>query len=67
MLILRDIILLLALGVLGRAQAKRYTIMDNDWGTTGFVPFLIALNGGMEVLGLVSGIFLRSLFSLSLV
>ena len=29
--------------------------MDNDWGNAGFVPFLMALDGGMEVLALVSG------------
>ena len=56
MLRLDLLLLLLALAALGQAQEKRYTIMDNDWGTTGFVPFLIALNGGMEILGLVSGI-----------
>lgn len=34
---------------------KRYAIMDNDWGSAGFVPFLIALDAGVEVLALVSG------------
>jgi len=33
---------------------KRYAIMDNDWSTTGFIPFLIALDGGIEVLALTS-------------
>lgn len=40
--------------------AKRYAIMDNDWGSAGFVPFLIALDGGMDVLALVSGEFFSS-------
>ena len=29
-------------------------ILDNDWGSTGFIPFLLALGGGMKTLGLVS-------------
>lgn len=29
-------------------------IMDNDWGTTEFPPFLLALKAGWDVLGLVS-------------
>lgn len=29
-------------------------ILDNDWGTAGFIPFLMALDAGWEVLGLVS-------------
>jgi hypothetical protein len=33
---------------------KPYAIMDNDWSTTGFIPFLIALDGGIEVLALTS-------------
>lgn len=34
---------------------KRYAIMDNDWGTAQMATFLMALDGGMEILGLVSG------------
>ena len=34
---------------------KHYAIMDNDWYTAGFVPYLVALDGGVEVLGLASG------------
>lgn len=34
---------------------KHYAIMDNDWYTAGFVPYLIALDGDVEVLGLASG------------
>ena len=26
--------------------------MDNDWSSTGFIPYLIALNANMTVLGL---------------
>ncbi|SMR58740.1 unnamed protein product [Zymoseptoria tritici ST99CH_1E4] len=29
-------------------------ILDNDWPTTGFITYLLALNAGWEVLGLVS-------------
>lgn len=32
----------------------RYAILDNDWGSTAFIPFLLALAAGMEVLGLAS-------------
>lgn len=34
---------------------KRYAILDNDWLAVGFLPFLLAMKGGMEVLGLASG------------
>jgi inosine-uridine nucleoside N-ribohydrolase len=30
----------------------RYTIMDNDYGSTAMIPFLIAMSGNMTVLGL---------------
>lgn len=41
---------------LPKARAdKHYAIMDNDWYTAGFVPYLIALDGGIEVLALASG------------
>ncbi|KAL4893132.1 Inosine/uridine-preferring nucleoside hydrolase domain-containing protein [Aspergillus ambiguus] len=33
---------------------KRYAILDNDWMAVSFLPFLLAMKGGMEVLGLVS-------------
>lgn len=29
-------------------------IMDNDWSTAGFIPFLMALDAGWDILGLVS-------------
>ncbi|PQE08362.1 inosine-uridine preferring nucleoside hydrolase protein [Rutstroemia sp. NJR-2017a WRK4] len=32
----------------------KYVIMDNDWSSTGFIPFLMALDAGWEVLGLTS-------------
>ena len=32
----------------------RYAILDNDWGSTAFIPFLLALAAGVEVLGLAS-------------
>ena len=35
-------------------NGTRYTILDNDWGSTGFIPFLMALGANMKVLGLVS-------------
>ena len=34
------------------ARKPKYTIMDNDWGSSGFIPFLLALNADIEVLGL---------------
>ncbi|CAG8097270.1 unnamed protein product [Penicillium olsonii] len=33
---------------------KHYAIMDNDWYTAGFVPYLVALDGDVEILGLAS-------------
>ncbi|EPT04460.1 hypothetical protein FOMPIDRAFT_82246 [Fomitopsis schrenkii] len=30
----------------------RYTVMDNDWSGTSFIPYLLALNANMTVLGL---------------
>ena len=32
----------------------RYAILDNDWGSTAFIPFLLALAAGIQVLGLAS-------------
>ena len=32
----------------------RYAILDNDWGSTAFIPFLLALAAGIEILGLAS-------------
>jgi hypothetical protein len=37
------------------AGGKHYAIMDNDWYTAGFVPYLIALDGDVDVLALASG------------
>lgn len=34
--------------------SSKKVILDNDWGTAGFIPFLMALDAGWEVLGLVS-------------
>lgn len=34
---------------------KRYAILDNDWSATGFIPFLMAVDAGIEVLALTSG------------
>lgn len=52
------LILATALGALDDDNAqfeKRYAILDNDWLAVSFLPFLMAMKGGMEVLGLVSG------------
>jgi hypothetical protein len=38
---------------------KHYAIMDNDWYTAGFVPYLVALDGDVEILGLASGGYLH--------
>jgi hypothetical protein len=35
-------------------NTSKKVIMDNDWGTAGFIPYLMALDAGWEVLGLVS-------------
>lgn len=37
-----------------QSNSTRYVILDNDWGATAFIPYLLALGAGMEVLGLVS-------------
>ena len=36
------------------ANGTRYTILDNDWGSTGFIPFLMAIGANMKVLGIAS-------------
>lgn len=36
------------------APEKRYAILDNDWSPAGFIPFLMALDAGIEVLALTS-------------
>jgi hypothetical protein len=59
------IILATAIGVLGDTDAeseKRYAILDNDWLAVSFLPFLMAMKGGMEVLGLVSGYILHHVY-----
>ncbi|CAG8972813.1 hypothetical protein HYALB_00007738 [Hymenoscyphus albidus] len=33
---------------------KRYAILDNDWSPAGSIPFLMALDAGIEILGLAS-------------
>ncbi|KAJ5719945.1 hypothetical protein N7493_006823 [Penicillium malachiteum] len=43
----------LALSKTSRSE-KHYAIMDNDWYTAGFVPYLIALDGDVDILGLAS-------------
>lgn len=35
-------------------NTKPKVILDNDWGVAGFIPYLMALDAGWEVLGLVS-------------
>lgn len=45
------------------SSEKRYAILDNDWSPAGFIPFLIALKGGMEVLALTSCMFSPNLVS----
>ncbi|GES65826.1 inosine/uridine preferring nucleoside hydrolase [Aspergillus terreus] len=43
-----------AVGVPHARANKHYAIMDNDWYTAGFVPYLIALDGDIDVLALAS-------------
>lgn len=38
----------------GNQPEMRYAIMDNDWGMAQVAPFLLALDGGMELLALAS-------------
>ncbi|KAF9895250.1 hypothetical protein FE257_000152 [Aspergillus nanangensis] len=45
------------LNVLGETKSpskERYAILDNDWLAVSFLSFLLAMKGGMEVLGLAS-------------
>ncbi|CAD0110002.1 unnamed protein product [Aureobasidium uvarum] len=35
-------------------SSRPKVIMDNDWSTAGFIPYLMALDAGWDVLGLVS-------------
>ena len=37
-----------------QANNTRYALLDNDWGSTAFLPYLLALGAGMKVLGLAS-------------
>jgi hypothetical protein len=43
---------------------KRYAILDNDWSPAGFIPFLMALDAGIEILGIASCQFLPTHLSL---
>jgi len=36
------------------STAKRYAILDNGWSSTGFIPFLMGLDAGIEILALTS-------------
>ena len=36
------------------SKGTRYAIMDNDWGSTAFITFLLALGGDMKILSLAS-------------
>lgn len=38
-----------------QSNLTRYAILDNDWSPTAFIPYILALGAGMEVLGLASG------------
>lgn len=44
---------------------KHYAIMDNDWYTAGFVPYLIALDGGIELLALASGVYTTQILQIN--
>ena len=37
-----------------QSNNTRYAILDNDWGALAFIPYLLALEAVMDVLGLVS-------------
>ena len=40
--------------IINNSTQKQYTTLDNDWGSTGFIPYLLALDAGIEVLTLAS-------------
>ena len=42
---------------------KRYAILDNDWSTAGFIPFLLAAEAGIEILALTSCKFFPNISS----
>ena len=46
-------LLSVSLGLLYPAARAVKIILDNDWSTAGFIPYLLALDQGWEVLGLV--------------
>ena len=51
------LILVMILGVWSESNVpsdKRYAILDNDWLAMGYLPFLLAMKGDMQVLGLTS-------------
>lgn len=37
-----------------QSNDTRYAILDNDWNPTWFIPYVLALESGMKVLGLAS-------------
>lgn len=41
------------LGARNLSTAGTKIILDNDWSTAGFIPYLLALDAGWDVLGLV--------------
>lgn len=41
------------LGARKASSAGTKIILDNDWSTAGFIPYLLALDAGWDVLGLV--------------
>lgn len=50
----RAVLALVPLAAAIPKNESRKVIMDNDWGTVEFPPFLMALQAGWDVLGLVS-------------
>ncbi|KUJ14292.1 inosine-uridine preferring nucleoside hydrolase [Mollisia scopiformis] len=36
------------------SNATRYAILNNDWGSTSFIPILMGLDAGIEILGVAS-------------
>lgn len=41
------------LGTQNSSTAGTKIILDNDWSTAGFIPYLLALDAGWDVLGLI--------------
>lgn len=66
---LKTLSLALSLSLAGATPLKRnqtenrYAILDNDWSSAGFIPFLLAADAGIEILALTSCMYPSLLLS----